>query len=197
MPKRYPKDQRDRAVRMVLGRLDEYPSLYAACESIAPKLGVGSQSLRRWTLQAQIDSGQRPGATSDEMVEIKALKNKVRDLEEANEILRQASIFFARELDPLHALICQFIDGMRAQGFAGRAGLRGPARAGLPGRPKNLPIMEKLSTVRTNHHRRARDQCHVGHGWYAGRPLWPAENDSSLATARSRCQCGNSAPTDG
>jgi len=53
-------------------------------------------------LQAQIDSGQRSGATSEEMVEIKALKNKVRDLEEANEILRQASIFFARELDPRH-----------------------------------------------------------------------------------------------
>jgi len=105
---------------MVLDRLDQYPSLYAACESIAPKLGVGSESLRRWTLQAQIDSGQRSGATSDEMVEIKALKNKVRDLEEANEILRQASIIDARELDPLHALICQFIDGMRAQGFAGR-----------------------------------------------------------------------------
>ena len=50
MPKRYPKDQRDRAVRMVLDRLDEYPSLYAACESIAPKLVVGSESLRRWTL---------------------------------------------------------------------------------------------------------------------------------------------------
>ena len=105
---------------MVLDQFDEYPSLYAACESIAPKLGVGSESLRRWTLQAQIDSGQCSGATSDEMVEIKALKNKVRDLEEANEIPRQASIIDVRELDPLHALICQFIDGMRAQGLAGR-----------------------------------------------------------------------------
>jgi transposase len=102
MPKRYPKDQRDRAVRMVLDRLDEYPSLYAACGAIAPKLGVGSESLRRWTLQSQIDSGERSGPTSDELVEIKALKGKVRDLEEANEILRQASIFFARELDPRH-----------------------------------------------------------------------------------------------
>ena len=47
MPKRFPKDQRDRAVRMVLDRLDEYPSLFAVCESIAPKLGVGSESLRQ------------------------------------------------------------------------------------------------------------------------------------------------------
>ena len=57
MPKRYPKDQRHRAVRMVLDRLDEYPSLYAAREAIAPKLGVGCASLLWWTLQSQIDSG--------------------------------------------------------------------------------------------------------------------------------------------
>lgn len=68
MPKRYPKDQRDRAVRMVLDRLDEYPSLYAACESIAPKLGVGSESLRRWTLQAQIYSGQRSSTRSLDLI---------------------------------------------------------------------------------------------------------------------------------
>jgi len=102
MPKQYPKDQRDRAVRMVLDRLDDYPSLYSACESIAPKLGIGSETLRRWTVQARVDSGQRVGPTSDELAEIKTLKSKVRDLEEANEILKQASIFFARELDPRH-----------------------------------------------------------------------------------------------
>ena len=80
-------------MRVVLDRLDEYPSLYAACEAIAPKLGVGSESLRRRTLQSQIDSGQRSGPTSDELAEIKSLKSKVRDLEEANEILKPASIF--------------------------------------------------------------------------------------------------------
>lgn len=81
MPKQYPKDQCDRAVRMVLDRLDDYPSLYSACESIAPKLGIGSETLRRWTVQAQVDSGQRVGPTSDELAEIKTLKSKVRDLE--------------------------------------------------------------------------------------------------------------------
>ena len=73
MPKRYSKDLRYRSLRMVLSRLDDYPSLYAACESVASKLGVGSESLRWRTLQAQIDSGQRLGATGDEMVEIKSL----------------------------------------------------------------------------------------------------------------------------
>jgi transposase-like protein len=100
MPKQYPKEQKDRAIRMLLDRLDDYPSMYAACNAIGPKLGIGSETLRRWTLQAQIDTGQRSGPTSAELAEIKTLKSKVRDLEEANEILKQASIFFARELDP-------------------------------------------------------------------------------------------------
>lgn len=102
MPKQYPKEQRDRAVKMVVDRLDEYASLYAACNAIGPKVGIGSESLRRWTLQAQIDAGTKQGPTSEELAEIKELKAKVRDLEEANEILKQASIFFARELDPRH-----------------------------------------------------------------------------------------------
>jgi transposase len=101
-PKKYPKEQRDRAVRMVLDRLGEYRSLYAACRAIGPKVGIGAKSLRRWTQQAQVDAGNRDGPTSEELAQIKALKSKVRDLEEANEILKQASIFFARELDPRH-----------------------------------------------------------------------------------------------
>jgi len=100
MPKRYPKDQRDRAVRMVLDWLDEYPASHAACEAIGPKHGIDSESLRRWTSQAQIDFGRRTGPASDEIAEIKALKSKGRDLEEAKDILRQASIMDARELDP-------------------------------------------------------------------------------------------------
>jgi len=100
MPKQYPKEQRDRAVRMLLDRLDDYPSMYAACNAIAPKLGIGPETLRRWGQPAQVDSGQRSGPTSDELMEIKKLKNKIRDLEEANEILKQASMIDARELDP-------------------------------------------------------------------------------------------------
>ena len=93
MPKQYPKEPSDRAVRMLLDRLDDYPSMYAACNAIAPKLGVGPETLRRWGLQVQVDSGERSGPTSDELTEIKRLKNEVRELEEANEILKQASIF--------------------------------------------------------------------------------------------------------
>ena len=100
MPKQFPPEVRDRAVRMTLDRLSEYPSVYAACRALAPKLGVGPESLRRWVVQAQVDAGEKTGPSSDELEEIKRLRAEVRDLKESNEILKQASIFFARELDP-------------------------------------------------------------------------------------------------
>src|SRR3954454_21005854 len=98
MSKHYPVEQRERAVKMVLDHLDEYRSVYAACQAIGPKVGVGAESLRRWVLQAQVDGAQRPGATTAEQQRIKDLEREVRDLKEANEILKAASIFFAREL---------------------------------------------------------------------------------------------------
>src|SRR3977135_3707175 len=102
MTKHYPVEQRDRAVKMVLDHLDEYRSVYAACQAIGPKVGVGAESLRRWVLQAQVDAGVRPGGTPAEQTLIKDLEGENRDLKEANEILKAASIFFARELDPRH-----------------------------------------------------------------------------------------------
>jgi transposase-like protein len=100
MSKRYPPEQHARAVKMVLDHLDEYRSVYAACQAIGPKVGVGVESLRQWTVQAQIDAQQVPGPTTVERQRIKDLEREVRDLKEANEILKAASIFFARELDP-------------------------------------------------------------------------------------------------
>jgi transposase len=95
MPKRYPVEQRERATRMVLDRLDDYPSAWAAAQALGPKLGVGAETLRKWVLQAQVDRGVRSGPSSEELAEIKRLRAEVRDLKEANEILRAASIFFA------------------------------------------------------------------------------------------------------
>lgn len=100
MPKKIDPKVRDRCTRLVLDHLQEYPSLTAACTSVARREGVGYESVRRWVRQAQIDAGERSGPTSEELVEIKELKAKVRRLEEDNEILRKASIFFAGELDP-------------------------------------------------------------------------------------------------
>ncbi len=100
MPKRIDARVKERCVRLVLDHLQEYSSLTAAAEAVGRREGVGKESVRRWVVQAQVDGGQRQGATSGELAEIKALKVKVRRLEEDNEILRRASIFFAGELDP-------------------------------------------------------------------------------------------------
>ena len=102
MPKQYPKDQRARAVRMVLDHLDECESPYLASKAIAPKVGIGMESLRRWVQQALIDGDAQPGVKTVERARIRELELQNRDLKEANEILKAASVFFARELDPHH-----------------------------------------------------------------------------------------------
>lgn len=86
-------------MRQVLEHLHEYSSLTAAAEVVARREGPGKETVRRWVVQAQVDGGQRQGATSEELAEVKELKAKVRRLEKDNEILRRASIFFG-ELDP-------------------------------------------------------------------------------------------------
>jgi transposase-like protein len=79
-----------------------YNSVYVACRAIGPKLGVDAKPLRLWTRQAQIDANQPPGATTEEQQHIKELERENRDLNVTNEILKSASIFFARELGPRH-----------------------------------------------------------------------------------------------
>jgi transposase len=102
-PSKYPTELRQRAVRMVLESRAEYPSEYEAIRAVALKLGVTSpESLRKWVRQAEVDGGARPGKTTDEIAEIKALKKEVAELRRANEILKSASAFFAAELDRPH-----------------------------------------------------------------------------------------------
>ena len=100
MPKQIDEQLKARAVRLVQDHRSEYSSLTAASAVVAKQLGVGKESVRRWVLQADIDAGGRNGVTSDELAEVKALKAKVRRLEEDNAILKAATVFFAGELDP-------------------------------------------------------------------------------------------------
>ena len=100
MPKKIDPMVKERCVRQVLDHLAEYPTLTAAAEAVARREGVGKESVRRWVMEAQIDGGQRQGSSSAELAEIRELKSRVRRLEEDNEILRRASIFFAGALDP-------------------------------------------------------------------------------------------------
>jgi len=85
---------------MVLEHQGEYPSQWKAIQSIAEKLKVNHESLRIWVRKAETDAGTRPGLTTDERAKMKELEREVKELRRANEILKAASAFFARELDP-------------------------------------------------------------------------------------------------
>jgi transposase len=98
--KRYPVEVRERAVRMVFERRREYPNEWSAIRSIAEKIGCTAETLRGWVRQAEVDSGVRPGTSSADGERIRELEREVRELRRANEILKAASAFFARELDP-------------------------------------------------------------------------------------------------
>ena len=98
--KRFSPEVRERAVRMLREQRSEYESEWAALCSIASKFGTTAESLRRWIRQSERDEGLRPGPTSSEQDRIKDLEREVRELRQANEILRKASAFFAQaELD--------------------------------------------------------------------------------------------------
>lgn len=90
----------ERAVRMVEEHGEQYESQWAAIVSIAAKIGCTTETLRRWVRQHERDAGKRPGATTQEQQRIKDLEREVRELRQANEILRKASAYFAQaELD--------------------------------------------------------------------------------------------------
>jgi transposase len=97
---RYPAEVRERATRMVFEHQREYESQWAAIVSISSKLGMTSETLRKWVRQAEVDGGARPGVSSAEAERVKELERENRELRRANEILKAASVFFARELDP-------------------------------------------------------------------------------------------------
>jgi transposase len=97
---RFSPEVRQRAVRMVLDHRGDHASQWAAIASIAAKIGCTAETLRKWVRQAERDAGQRPGWTTEERDRIRTLEREVRELRQANEILRKASAYFAMaELD--------------------------------------------------------------------------------------------------
>ena len=97
---RYSPEIRERAVRMVFEHQAEYDSQWAAMNSIAAKIGCTAETLRKWVRQSEKDQGLREGLSGDERERLKAMEREIRELKRANEILRQASAYFAQaELD--------------------------------------------------------------------------------------------------
>ena len=100
MPRQYPPEFRQRALRFLDTMMEASEvSEFEAIKSVAGKLNISEESVRRWRRKAQIDAGERPSVTSSEHAEIRKLKRENAELQRANEILKSASAFFAAELD--------------------------------------------------------------------------------------------------
>jgi transposase len=100
LTRNFPREVRERAVRMVQEQRGHYPSPWSAVESIAPKIGCVPQTPLDWVKQAEVDSGARTGLTTTETQRGKDLERAVKELHRANEILNLASAFSAKaELD--------------------------------------------------------------------------------------------------
>ena len=97
---KFSPEVRERAVRLVQEHRGEYPSLWAAVESIAPKIGCVPQTLLEWVKREEVDGGKRDGMTTSERERLRQLERENKELRRANDILKTASAFFAQaELD--------------------------------------------------------------------------------------------------
>ena len=141
----HPAELRERAVRMVQETMKETGERHGVVTRIAVQLGLGSETLRHWVKQAEIDHGQRPGVTTKDQQRIAELEKEVRELRRANEILKAASAFFAAELDA-HRRTREV--HRRPQGpVRGRADLPCAGSARVPDRPVHLLRRQGPSAV--------------------------------------------------
>jgi transposase len=98
--RKYPEELRERAVKVVLEIRDREGKGRGEIARVARQLGIHPEALRTWIRQAEIDGGLRAGTTTEDSRRIAELEREVRELRRANEILKAASVYFARELDP-------------------------------------------------------------------------------------------------
>lgn len=99
MPKKFEPEMRERALRMLAEALPEHRSKSEAARHVAGLLGMSPETLRTWARRAEIDQGRAPGVTTDVVEENRRLRREVAELRKANEVLKAASVFFAKELD--------------------------------------------------------------------------------------------------
>ncbi|GAA1968394.1 transposase [Agromyces allii] len=99
MNRKYSPEMRERALRMLAEARPEHPNLMSAVRHVAGLLGMSAETLRLWQRRYEVDAGVKPGLTTDAGAEIKRLRKENAELRKANEILKAASVFFAKELD--------------------------------------------------------------------------------------------------
>jgi transposase len=99
-PRKYPDELRERAVRLVFEMRKSTGQKQGAIVRVAEQLGVHREALRGWVRQAEVDSATRPGTSTADAQRVAELEREVRELRRANDILKAAATFFARELDP-------------------------------------------------------------------------------------------------
>lgn len=96
---RYTPEMRERALRMLLEARPDHPNLMAAIRHVAGLLGMSPETLRVWQRRYEVDAGQRSGVSGDVLEDNRRLKRENAELRKANEVLKAASVFFAKELD--------------------------------------------------------------------------------------------------
>ena len=99
MNQKYSPEMRDRALRMLDEAKPDHPNLMAAVRHVADLLGMSPETLRVWHRRREVDAGERPGVPTDVAEENKRLRRENAELRKANEVLKAASVFFAKELD--------------------------------------------------------------------------------------------------
>jgi transposase len=98
--RKYPEELRERAVKMVAEIREREGKGRGEIARVGRQLGIHPEAVRTWIRQREIDGGQRPGTTTEDSRRIAELERENRELRRANEILKAASAYFARELDP-------------------------------------------------------------------------------------------------
>ena len=100
--RRYSLEEKAAAVRMVRTLRVKLGTEHGTVQRVAAQLGYGTESVRSWVRQADIDEGHLPGVSSGDAAKMKALEQENRELKRANEILKRAASFFGAELDRQH-----------------------------------------------------------------------------------------------
>lgn len=100
--RRYSQEEKDAAVRMVRTLRAELGAVHGTVQRVASQLGYGTESVRLWVRQADIDDGHAPGVSTSDNARVLELEQEVRELRRANEILKRAASFFGAELDRQH-----------------------------------------------------------------------------------------------